>query len=180
MQHGSLPPSPNTPAPTLATAEQANVARSAATSAATTTTNTTTNSTSALQWRAWYDGSALPNPGKIGLGAIVEAPDGRLWRHSAAASRSGCNNEAELHALCAVLDLAFDAGARHLLATGDSDFVVQHLQGPASTKIERLNTLLAEARGRIARFDSVELRWVPRHRNQEANLLARQALGLTA
>lgn len=132
------------------------------------------------QWQAWYDGSALPNPGKIGLGAIVEAPDGRRLQHSAPASHSGCNNEAELYALCAVLDLAYAAGARRLVATGDSDFVVQHLQGKATTRIERLCALLAAAQERIARFEAVDLRWVPRHRNEEANLLARQALGLAA
>lgn len=132
------------------------------------------------QWRAWYDGSALPNPGKIGLGAIVEAPDGRRLQHSSPAKHSGCNNEAELYALCAVLDLAFAAGARRLVATGDSDFVVQHLQGKATTHIERLCALLAAAQERIARFEAVDLRWVPRHRNEEANLLARRALGLEA
>lgn len=66
------------------------------------------------------------------------------------------------------------------MVTGDSDFVVQHLQGKATTRIERLCTLLAAAQERIARFEAVDLRWVPRHRNEEANLLARQALGLAA
>lgn len=141
--------------------------------------NDAPHSPSEAPWLAWYDGSALPNPGRIGLGAIVQAPDGRRLEHSALAG-SGCNNEAELHALCAALTLAHAVGARRLVATGDSDFVVQHLQGAARTKIERLNFLITQAAALIAHFDAVDLRWVPRHRNQEANLLARQALGLTA
>ena len=28
-------------------------------------------------WQVWFDGSALPNPGKIGIGAVLIAPDGR-------------------------------------------------------------------------------------------------------
>lgn len=131
-------------------------------------------------WLAWYDGSALPNPGRIGLGAIVQAPDGQRLERSSLPGRHGCNNEAELYALYDVLTLAYAAGARQLVATGDSDFVVQHLQGTANTNIERLNHLIENARRLMACFDSVRLVWVPRHRNQEANVLARQALGLPA
>ena len=132
------------------------------------------------KWLAWYDGSALPNPGKIGLGAIVQSPSGQRFERTKLARQEGCNNEAELYALCEALDLAYAAGARKLLVTGDSDFVVQHLRGKASTKIERLLVLLQKAATMMADFENIELVWVPRHRNEAANLLARSALGLAA
>lgn len=75
--------------------------------------------------------------------------------------------------------MAYSAGARQITLTGDSDFVVQHLQGKASTAVPRFQTLLQHTRALMARFEQVDLHWVPRHRNTEANALARRALGLS-
>jgi ribonuclease HI len=91
---------------------------------------------------------------------------------------TGCNNEAELHALCVALDMAFDAGARHLLLHGDSDVALRYVRGPDSTRIARLQILIESARDRLRRFDEVQLLWVPRHRNTDADRLSRRALGL--
>jgi ribonuclease HI len=44
--------------------------------------------------------------------------------------------------------------------------------------VARLAHVFDEARALIATFTQVELRWVPRHRNCEADTLARAALGL--
>lgn len=129
-------------------------------------------------WQAWFDGSALPNPGKIGIGAVLLSPAGQRLEKSALTGRHGCNNQAELYALCAALELAHGAGARNLLVRGDSDVAISYVKGTASTKVAALIPLLATARNWLARFDSVELRWVPRHRNSAADQLCRQALGL--
>ena len=114
----------------------------------------------------------------MGLGIVLLAPDGTRTEHSSIAAGTGCNNEAELHALCAALDLAFTAGARDLLLRGDSDVALRYVRGPDSTGIARLQVLVASARDRLRRFDDVQLLWVPRHRNREADRLSRQALGL--
>lgn len=114
----------------------------------------------------------------MGLGILLLAPDGTRTEHSSIAAGTGCNNEAELHALCAALDLAFTAGARDLLLRGDSDVALRYVRGPDSTGITRLQVLVASARDRLRRFDDVQLLWVPRHRNREADRLSRQALGL--
>ena len=42
------------------------------------------------------------NPGKIGIGVLLVAPDGRREEKSFLLNCTGCNNEAELHALGAV------------------------------------------------------------------------------
>jgi ribonuclease HI len=106
------------------------------------------------------------------------APDGRREEKSVLLNVSGCNNEAELHALCAALDMAAAAGARKLLLRGDSDVALRYVRGPDSTQIARLCLLVAAARERVRRFDEVQLLWSPRHRNREADRLSRQALGL--
>ncbi|HEY6094059.1 MAG TPA: ribonuclease HI family protein [Gallionellaceae bacterium] len=129
-------------------------------------------------WQVWFDGSALPNPGRIGLGIVIVSPDGRRMEHALAPGLHGCNNQAELHALCAALELAHAAGAQQLLLRGDSDVAIAHVKGSSSTQIATLVPLIEVARNWLSRFDQIELQWVPRHRNAEADRLCRQALGL--
>ncbi|RTL47711.1 MAG: ribonuclease HI family protein [Rhodocyclaceae bacterium] len=131
-------------------------------------------------WTLWVDGTALPNPGKIGVGYVLRAPDGHASSQSIPLGRNGCNNEAEMYALCHGLEAAQEAGARRLTVISDSDFVVRHGRGEMQTRVLRLQSLLRAAGKLMAGFESVTLQWVPRHRNQEADLLARSALGLPA
>ena len=129
-------------------------------------------------WQAWFDGSASPNPGAIGIGAVLLSPLAQRYDKSGKLACSGCNNEAELRALCAVLELASAAGARRLRVHGDSDVAIRYVLGPDATAIEPLRSLVACAREWIGRFEDVQLLWIPRHRNGEADRLARTALGL--
>jgi ribonuclease HI len=132
----------------------------------------------ASYWQGWFDGSARPNPGDIGIGVLLLAPDARCFEKSERLSGSGCNNEAELQALCALLELAFAAGARHLQVRGDSDVAIRYVNGPEATAIEPLRTLVLRARELMVHFDDVQLIWIPQQRNAEADRLSRQALGL--
>ena len=129
-------------------------------------------------WQAWCDGSALPNPGRIGIGVLLIAPDGRCSEVSRLLNVSGCNNEAELQALCAALEMAAAAGARRLVLRGDSDVALRYVRGPDSTQIVRLCLLVAAARDWLRCFDEVQMVWIPRHRNRAADRLSRVALGL--
>lgn len=129
-------------------------------------------------WQIWFDGCALPNPGRIGLGALLVSPQGNRVELSSPAGRSGCSNEAELIALCAALEHAGGLGARHIYIRGDSDFVVRHLRGEQRTAIAPLLELVVRTEALLGRFESVSLEWVPRHRNRDADRLSRAALGL--
>lgn len=114
----------------------------------------------------------------MGLGVRLVGPDGSCSEKSSLAPGHGCNNEAELHALCLALELAAAAGARRLLLRGDSKVAVSYVTGAASTGIARLLPLIARARECMAPFDEAQLVWVPRHRNAAADQLSRAALGL--
>jgi ribonuclease HI len=129
-------------------------------------------------WQTWFDGSALPNPGDIGVGVVVASPAGVRHERSVLSGNSGCNNEAELSALCLALDLAHELGARRLLVRGDSDVAIRFANGLDSPVSVRLGELVARARASIGRFEEIRLQWVPRHRNGDADRLSRQALGL--
>ena len=129
----------------------------------------------------YVDGSSLPNPGPMSLGAVLYMPDGS--RHTLAQDlrKTGCNNEAELLALMAALHQAQLLGANCLTVRTDSSVLVEQLNPHGkpgmrpARPIERLASLFDEARALMAQFDELQLQWIPRHRNTEADALARAA-----
>jgi ribonuclease HI len=129
-------------------------------------------------WVIYCDGSAVPNPGRMGLGAVVTAPDGSRHPLSITAEGRGCNNEAELRALMAAMHYAGQRGATELVVHCDNSVVVQQLAGTATEPFLRLAPLFDEVRAALRSFASARLVWIPRHRNQEADALARAAVGL--
>lgn len=129
-------------------------------------------------WVVYCDGSAVPNPGRIGLGAVFTEPDGTRHTLSQAAHESGCNNEAELRALLATLQELKLRGADTLLIHCDNSIVVEQVGGGTAKPIARLASLFDEARALLNSFAQANLVWIPRHRNSEADALARAALGM--
>lgn len=136
----------------------------------------------ALAWVAHCDGGAWPNPGTMALGAVLVSPTGEVHRLSQRLGGSGCNNEAEWQATVATLRQALALGAQALLLHTDSTQVRDHLAldsaCPSPSLPPALQTWANEARMLAARLASFHVRWVPRHRNGQADALARQALGL--
>lgn len=114
----------------------------------------------------------------MSLGAVLHMPDGTQHTLSKNLHRSGCNNEAELLALIAALQLAQQLDARCLTIRTDSQVLLEQL-GPPLPKparpIARLQALFDSARLQMQSFDELVLQWVPRHRNTEADALARAA-----
>lgn len=131
-------------------------------------------------WIVYCDGSAVPNPGRIGLGVLLIAPDGTRHTLSLAPQLQGCNNEAELRALMAALQELQARGARALRVHCDNSVVVEQITDPNAKPIARLADLFDAVRTLFQSFDQAELLWIPQHRNREADALARAALGITA
>jgi ribonuclease HI len=129
-------------------------------------------------WTIHCDGSAVPNPGRMGLGAVLVAPDGARHVLSTAADARGCNNEAEARALMLALRDAQALGARVLQIYSDSSLLVAQLGTCGAPPVLRLAALYEEVAALLATFAHSSLHWIPRHRNGEADVLARAALGL--
>lgn len=133
-----------------------------------------------LQWQGWFDGSAVPNPGRIGIGALLRGPQGQTITISQAAGY-GNSSEAEYLALTALLQAAVQAGVTQLAIRGDSQVVVNDVNLSAQAIAAGQGAaVLAQHRQQVcalmAQVGEVELRWLPRHRNAAADQLAQQAL----
>ncbi|MYN29245.1 reverse transcriptase-like protein [Duganella sp. CY42W] len=130
---------------------------------------------SAAAWRGWFDGSAHPNPGQIGIGALLCGPDGQRVEISRRAGY-GNSSEAEYLALTALLEAARDHGAHGLLVYGDSQVVVNDVNLGAARGAKGLEEYRARVVSLMAALGEVQLRWIPRHRNGAADQLSQQAI----
>lgn len=128
-------------------------------------------------WRAWFDGSAHPNPGRCGIGALLLGPGGTSVEISQAASY-GNSSEAEYRALIAVLEAALDAGAADLAVYGDSRVVIDDVNGPALYAAASLEEYRSAAHALLAQLGRVTLRWIPRHKNAAADALSQRAAAI--
>lgn len=130
-------------------------------------------------WHAWFDGSALPNPGRLGIGAVLRGPDGTVREISRAVGMGDCN-AAEYLALIAVLEAALALRVAHLIVHGDSQVVIQDLAGRVPVRTHSMAVYRECASTLMRQLTTVELVWIPRARNGAADALARDALDGTA
>jgi ribonuclease HI len=126
-------------------------------------------------WRAWFDGSAHPNPGRCGIGALLTGPAGERIEISRPAGY-GNSSEAEYQALIALLEAAVQTGASSLTVYGDSQVVINDVGAAPDGQAQVLRELRTAAVALIAQLDDVTLRWIPRHKNPEADALSQRAV----
>lgn len=125
-------------------------------------------------WRAWFDGSAHPNPGRCSIGAVLEGPQGVVAELSAACGY-GNSSEAEYLALIALLEAAVAHGAGPLAIHGDSQVVIDDVNSLECAGAPSLADYRAQARALLARLPGATLRWIPRHKNTRADALSQRA-----
>lgn len=126
-------------------------------------------------WQAWFDGSAHPNPGRLGIGALLCGPQGERVEISRRAGY-GNSGEAEYLALIALLEAAAPLQPARLLIHGDSQVVINDVNGAEADRASGLEALRAHSLALMATLADVRLAWIPRHRNGAADQLSQQAI----
>lgn len=120
----------------------------------------------------WTDGAARPtNPGPAGIGVVGKIGDKTVIEIAEYIGRT-TNNVAEYKAVVKAMRSAVDAGARQVVIHSDSKLVVEQYHGRWKCKDESLIPLLGRIKGLVQRFDTFELKWVPREKNREADGLS--------
>ena len=125
-------------------------------------------------WRGWFDGSAQPNPGACGIGALLRGPAGERVDISRAAGY-GNSSEAEYRALIALLEAALDCGVQGLTIYGDSKVVIDDINGRFAGAVAALLDCRAAALALMAQLPDVSVQWIARHKNGEADALSQRA-----
>jgi ribonuclease HI len=124
-------------------------------------------------WRAWFDGSARPNPGSCTIGALLHGPDGEVIEIARPAGY-GNSSEAEYRALIALLEAAVRHGSHQLTIYGDSQVVVDDVNGPDHQAARALLPYRDAVHALLAQLRDVSLRWIPRHKNTAADALSQR------
>ena len=130
-------------------------------------------------WRGWFDGSAHPNPGACGIGALLRGPAGERVDISRAAGY-GNSSEAEYRALIALLEAARDCGVQGLTIYGDSKVVIDDINGRFAGAVAALLDCRATALALMAQLPDVSVHWIARGKNGEADALSQRAGRVTS
>ena len=83
------------------------------------------------------------------------------------------NNEAEYEALFQGLELAKSLGAESILVQGDSQLIIEQVNGTYEAKEERMKRYLSKVKQFIKGLTTVKFHQIPREENMEADNLAK-------
>ena len=124
-----------------------------------------------------FDGAAIPNPGKMGIGVVLIENNNIITKISKKLSNNGTNNIAEYTALLTGISKALELGWKKVMIEGDSKLVINQVKGAWKINKEHLKSLYAQVIKELSEFDSYTINWIPREKNSVADKLASKALG---
>jgi ribonuclease HI len=122
---------------------------------------------------AYVDGSSHGNPGRSGIGVVIESPGGEKTRIAKSIMHQD-NNVAEYVVLLEALQHAIAVNAGRLRVYSDSEIVVKQMTGEYACRSPRLHSLNWTCR-KLACSVDFSIEHIPREHNQEANELAHHA-----
>ncbi|MEP0824383.1 MAG: ribonuclease HI family protein [Nitrososphaera sp.] len=131
----------------------------------------------------YFDGLCQPvNPGGIACYSFVVKKDGKTIHSDYGIagepfSPESTNNVAEYTALANALEwlVANDFTSEKILIKSDSQLVVNQMNGTYKIKAKKIIPLYKQAVMLKSKFSELEIRWVPREQNNEADMLTNVA-----
>ncbi len=124
--------------------------------------------------RLFVDGASSGNPGKAGIGVVLQIEDDEFELSEPIGVTT--NNVAEYKALIEGLKLALDKKIDSIEVFSDSQLVVKQIKGEYAVKDEQLKRLHKEANKLIKRFRNFNITHIPRDKNKKADMLAKSAI----
>ena len=126
--------------------------------------------------KVYFDGGSRGNPGPSAVGAVVfDDKDNRLEEMSAYIGKY-TNNMAEYMALDKVLDLAEKFNSKKIVLFTDSELLSKQIKKIWKIKDTNILKVYLKVSDKLAKYDLVDLRLIPREQNKEADRLVNKAL----
>jgi len=122
------------------------------------------------------DGGARGNPGPAGIGVVLLNDKGVRIGEISKYIGPATNNIAEYLAVVYGLQEAVYLGAVKVILYVDSQLVARQLKGEYKVKDQNLRKFFDLAVSLSKKFDSIEIREIPREKNKEADNLVNKAL----
>jgi ribonuclease HI len=131
----------------------------------------------------YFDGLCQPiNPGGIACYAFVAKSDGKtIYSDYGLAtepfSRDSTNNVAEYTGLAKALEWLIENNliSDKVEINSDSQLIVNHLRGLYKVKAKRIIPLYQKVLVLKSKFHDLQIHWVPREENKEADMLTNEA-----
>ena len=124
----------------------------------------------------FFDGCSKNNPGPAGAGAVLYHNGVEIWSTAVFVGHKETNNVAEYTGMIVGIKRAVEMGIRRLVVKGDSNLVVQQMNGKFRVNADHIKPLHATAKNIIRNFDSIQFVHVYRHLNQRADELSNMGL----
>ena len=102
----------------------------------------------------------------------ISVPTGNTASSAVRCDFKATNNENEHEALITGLTLAHQMGAENIQVFGDSELIINQVQGEYQAKDDSMIQYLAVAQRLIKNFKSCKLTQIPREQNSQADALA--------
>ncbi len=128
-----------------------------------------------MELTIYTDGASRNNPGEAGAGIFI-LQGGKPVEKIARYLGTTTNNIAEYTAAIIAMEHALNRGATKVRLFADSELMVKQLNGIYKVKNEGLKPLFAKAKELIAKIGSVEVQYIPREMNKDADALANKAI----
>lgn len=128
-----------------------------------------------MELTIFTDGASRNNPGEAGAGIFIvqdSVPIEKITRYLGRTT----NNVAEYTAAIIGLEHAVKLRASSVKLYADSELLVRQLNGQYKVRNEGLKPLFIKIKELIAKIGSVEVQYIPREQNKEADALANRAI----
>ena len=125
----------------------------------------------------YFDGAYRRKEGRASAGMVVYTPNGgKVMEKGVSLQDVHSNNEAEYAALSLGLEWCLSNGVDRLNVYGDSMLIVEQIQGTWACKSDKLASKLRAIKGILRKFKTVQVHYIARGKNQEADALASDGL----
>jgi len=124
----------------------------------------------------FIDGASYGNPGDAGIGVLVYDINHRCVEKVSQYIGKATNNVAEYTALTTALIEALILGFREIEIKSDSELLVRQLRGRYKVKSNNIKILYLLAKHLIRGYKKVEIDYIRREQNKEADRLANEAI----
>ncbi|XP_013699893.1 uncharacterized protein LOC106403624 [Brassica napus] len=122
------------------------------------------------EWILHVDGSS--NVRGAGVGIVLTSPTGNTASRAVRCNFKETNNESKYEARIAGLTLPRQMGAENIQVFGDSQLIINQVQGEYQAKDDSMIQYLAVAQQLIKKFKSGKLTQIPQEQNSQADALA--------
>lgn len=120
----------------------------------------------------YFDGACKGNPGPMGIGVVIDGPEGQIAQISERLAGTGTNNIAEYTAIIRGMEKAAELGITDLTIRGDSNLVVQQILGRFRVTQPHLRPLMQRVVELGKKFSTIDVDWIPREQNKRADKLS--------